>query len=243
MKKILYLVAGVAALGSLGWFGTWVSGQQPGTVQPAVGTNKPVTKIGVMNIAKVLKNFTNANALGDQLIREAQDHENSLNLKKQELKKKELEIAAMPKGAAQDEAAKKLHADSFAVQELEIEFRKKLSERQSEMAGTVMKSIDHIVDFLAKQNGLEMVLAYPDATTDEEAKSPPNAIRRLSAPAATVIWKNPGLDISDEVVRYLNHYYPAPANYKPPAGGVNLATPPSAPPQPNTAPGAVPGRP
>jgi Skp family chaperone for outer membrane proteins len=229
VKKILYVFAGIVALGGLGWVGTWVSAQQqpPGTIQPASTNNaKPVSKIGVVNIAKVLKNFTKANYLGDTLLKEAKQHEDSLKLKQQELKKLEMNIAMMAKGPAQDEEAKKLRQANADLQELEIQLRKKVSERQADMANEVMKSIDHIVDFLAKQNGLELVLQYPDATTEEEAKLPVNSIRRLSAPAVMVAWRHPGLDISDEVVRYLNHYFPAPQGYTP-SGAANLASPPA----------------
>jgi Skp family chaperone for outer membrane proteins len=229
VKKSLYILAGLAAMGGLGWFGAWVSAQ-PGGVQPAAATAKPVTKIGVMNIAKVLKNFNNANYLGDTLIQEAQQHENTLKTMQLDLQKEEMRITALPNGAEKDNAMKKVRADKAAIEEKQFDFRKKLSERQQEMAGTVMKAVDHIVDFLAKQNGLELVLQYPDATTDEEAKSPASAIRRLSAPAAMVAWKVPGLDISEEVIRYLNHYYPAPANYKPStATGPSIVNPPAAP--------------
>jgi len=69
VKKTLFILTGLAALGSLGYFGNWVSAQNG--VVPAAATEKPTLKIGVINIAKVLKNFDKANQMGEQLLAEA----------------------------------------------------------------------------------------------------------------------------------------------------------------------------
>ena len=226
VKKSLYILAGLVAMGGLGWFGAWVSAQN-GT--PAAPAAKPTTKVGVMNIAKVLKNFTKANYLGDTLINEAKEHEQSLQKMKIQLQQDEQRVMAMPKGPAQDEELKRLRQSKLAIDEKEIDFKKKLAEKQSSMADTVMQAMDQIVEFLAKQNGLELVISYQDATSEEETKLPGYSIRRLSVPGASVMWKMPGMDISDEVIRYLNHYHKAPDGYKPSTGGAAMATPPAAP--------------
>jgi len=235
VKKSLYILAGLLAMGGLGWFGAWVSAQQGGTPAPAPAA-KPTTKVGVMNIAKVLKNFTKANYLGDTLINEAKEHEKSLNQSKIQLQQDEQRVMSLPKGPAQDEELKRLRATKLSIDEKEIDFKKKLAEKQSAMADQVMQAMDQIVDFLSKQNGLELVISYQDATSEEEMKLPGYSIRRLSVPGASVMWKVPGMDITDEVVRYLNHYHKAPDGYKPSVGGANMAAPPAAG-QPNTVPG------
>jgi Skp family chaperone for outer membrane proteins len=226
VKKSLYIVAGLVAMGGLGWFGAWVSAQN-GT--PPAPAPKPTTKVGVMNIAKVLKNFNKANYLGDTLINEAKEHEKSLTNMKIQLQQDEQRVMALPKGPAQDEELKRLRASKLSIDEKEIDFKKKLAEKQSTMADTVMQAMDQIVEFLSKQNGLELVVSYQDATSEEETKLPGYSIRRLSVPGATVMWKAPGMDISDEVIRYLNHYHKAPDGYKPSTGGASMAAPPAAP--------------
>jgi Skp family chaperone for outer membrane proteins len=240
----MYILTGLAAMGGLGWFGAWVSAQQGGAPPaPAATTTKPTTKVGVMNIAKVLKNFTKANYLGDTLIAEARQHEASLQTMRLDFQKEEARIMGLPKGPAQDDELKRLRAQKLTIDEKELDFKKKLAEKQSQMADTVMQAIDQIVEFLAKQNGFEMVISYQDATSEEETKLPGYSIRRLSVPGASVLWKVPGLDISEECIRYLNHYHKAPEGYKPSTMSVpGIGNPPAAPAggaQPNS---GVPGR-
>src|SRR5206468_2114956 len=72
------------------------------------------------------------------------------------------------------------------------------------------KEIETTVASIARSYDLELVLMYPDATTDAEAASPANVFKRLSAPAALPIYLSPSIDITDAVVKTLNVQFPPP---------------------------------
>lgn len=212
MKRFLYILAGCAALACVAYFGRR-SGAQDNNVKPASATSSP--KIGVVNLAMVLKNFNQANYLGDQLLEEAQKEELRLKTDRADLAKKETEIATIVDMKQREEAAKQHRLRQSALQEQEIEARKKFADRQANMAKDVYQKLNAVIDTVAKTYSLDLVLSYPDATTKEEAESPAQAFRMLSAPAVMIAWKHPNLELTDTVVKYLNHNFKAPEGYKP----------------------------
>ena len=88
-------------------------------------------------------------------------------------------------------------------------------------AGTVIG-----VDAVAKANNFGLVMAYPDATNDEERKSPVYFDMKLRPTAAMPFYIAPGNDITDAIVATLNKFCPPP-----PGSGVTPAagTAPAAP--------------
>lgn len=217
MKRFAFVLAGCTALAAVACFGLRGGAQE---VKPASATSS--SKIGVINLALVLKKFNQANYLGDQLLEEAQKEETRLKSERAALQKKEAELQLIPEMAKREEEAKKLRLQQSALQEQEIEARKKFADRQANMAKDVYQKFNAVVDTVAKTYNLELVLTYPDATSKEESESPAQAFRMLSAPAVMVAWKHPSLDITETVIKYLNHNFRAPEGYTPGTKTPNL---------------------
>lgn len=216
MKRIVFVLAGCAALATIAYFG--MRGGADDNVRPASATTTP--KIGVVNLNMVLKKFNQANWLGDQLLEEAKKEETRLKTERAELQKKETEIQLIPDMKQREESAKQNRLRLAQLQEQEIEARKKFAEKQGNMAKDVYQKLYAVIDTIAKTQGLDFVLTYPDATSEEEAKSPQQAFRMLSAPGLMLLWKNPNLDMTETVVKYLNHNFRAPEGYKPSSSSV-----------------------
>ena len=209
MKKYLFALAGLLALGCLGYFGTWVSAQN-GTPAPPPAA-KPTLKIGVVNIAKVLKNFEKANYLGETLLKDAQAKEEYVKKQAMLLEGENQKATIEPDKAKQEAMMKDIRNRDAQLKEQTIEYKKVFTEKQGEMAVSVNSEINRVIDSVAKTYGLELVLTYPDVVDEAERGKTPDAFRRLSTPAAMVAWVNPGLDLTDTVIATLNKYFPKPA--------------------------------
>jgi Skp family chaperone for outer membrane proteins len=211
VKRIAFVTACCLALAAVACF-TKQSTAQENPVRPVSASMGP--KIALINLAMVLKKFDQANYLGDQLLEEAQQEETRLKTAGAEIQKRETALQANPDVKGREEVAKQLRQEKLQLQEKETDARKKFADRQATMAKEVYQKLNAVIDTIAKTYGYDLVLTYPDATSKEEIESPQQAFRMLSAPAVMVVWKNPNLDITETVVKYLNHNFPAPNGYK-----------------------------
>jgi Skp family chaperone for outer membrane proteins len=205
VKRILSTIAAVIALAGM-------ASAQEG-VRPAGASgdaSKPTLKIGYINITKVIKEFKKANVLGDRILADAQRYENELKGEQELLKAEEAKGRTLPTEQDKENHRKMLMQKNQAYQEKDYKYQKDIRSRRDDMAVEVNKDIQRIIDSIAKHMSLEMVLTCPDVGDAKEVGSLSDAMRRMTAPAVWVAWKHPGLDVTDEVIRWLNHYCPAP---------------------------------
>jgi Skp family chaperone for outer membrane proteins len=221
VKKVIFAIAGLAALGGMGYLGARISAQEGG-VKPAAGTteNKPTTKIGYMNITKVIKEFKKANALGDIILKDAQKYENELKTEQEAIKAEEAKLMTRP-DPEKEAGRKDLRERANRLQDKDLAYQKDIRRRRDEMAVEINKDMQRIVDSLAKHMGFDLILSCPDVATTQEVGTLSDAMRRMTAQAVWVAWKHPGLDISDECIKWLNYYCPAPGAAAAPAGSGN----------------------
>jgi Skp family chaperone for outer membrane proteins len=217
MKKYLVVLAAVTALAGAGYLGTRTGAQEG--VKPAAGSsdNKPTTKIGYINITKVIKEFQKANSTGDKILADAKRYEDELKKMQEELKGEQARGAALPTEAEKEAVRKVLAQKEQALRERDYDCQKDIRKRRDDMATEINSNIQRVIDSLARHHGMEMILTCPDVADAKEVGSLSDAMRRMTAPATWVAWKHPGLDLTDECVKWLNHYFPtanggAPAN-------------------------------
>ena len=203
MKKLFFVMAAVAALGSLGYVGTWVSAQ--GTVVPATAASQPTLKIGVVNISRVIKDFKKANVWGEKILATAQKYEKELKAESEVLEGRKAKLNSLPENQKEAETGA-LGQLTLALSAKDREYQKDIRRQRDEMAIEINGDIAYIIDNLARQKGLELVLTCPDVPDDKEKFTLTDAMRRMTAPAVWVAWKHPSLDITADVVTYLNHY-------------------------------------
>jgi Skp family chaperone for outer membrane proteins len=101
------------------------------------------------------------------------------------------------------------------LQDKDLAYQKDIRKRRDDMAITINKEIKQVVNSLAQHRKLELILQCPDVAVPEEENSLTDAMRRMTAPATWIAWRHPGIDITEEVIRWLNHYYPAPGGTAP----------------------------
>lgn len=212
MKKLLFIAAGVFALAGMGYLGTWVAAQDGVKPAGATAESKPTLKIGVINITKVIKEFKKANALGDKILQDAQRYEAELKKDQEMLKAEEAKLATIPGEAEKEAHRKAVRNKGIELQEKDLAYQKDIRKRRDDMAIEINKDIQRIIDSLARHYQFEMVLTCPDVATKEERGSLSDAMRRMTAPATWIAWHKDGLDITEEAIRWLNHYCKAPGD-------------------------------
>src|SRR5262249_36569514 len=156
------------------------------------------------NINRVIKGYQKANVLGQYLMTLSKYYADQRTAKQTRIS--ELQAAAQkePDQAKRDAMAVEAKKLAREIQDLEDEAQKKVTAEQGTIAVSVYKEIEMVVAGIARSNGLELVLCYPDATTPEEANLPQRVFQKLSAPAALPIYYAPNLDITDQVITTLN---------------------------------------
>jgi Skp family chaperone for outer membrane proteins len=82
-----------------------------------------------------------------------------------------------------------------------------LNNQASVIIAELYDDLHAVVAEVVRENDLSAVLAYPDATTPEEANSPMIKELKLKPPAAQPFYLDPAADYTDEIIQRLNARY------------------------------------
>lgn len=235
MKRRLVIWTGLAGLG-VTLLGTPVAAQQgqppplPAITPATQPPRPPQTRIAVMNMLQVLKNykkFLNMEA-------EMKNLQNKLQLSMEPYKLSFARLdAERKKPETQPERREQIEREMKKVQMdasmAEEDAKKELMKRSGEAFTTVYRDVEDAVLRYAQMNGYELVLFFNDRV-DHDKYHPANVQQKLVTPAAMMpIYITPGMDITPHIIESLNRMYPpsAAAPGTQPAGGAVAAPPPS----------------
>jgi outer membrane protein len=204
----------------------------PGKVVPASASSPsssamPGTRVAVVNINSVLKNYQKAQYLNNSIKNEVQGYATQMNKIKEEIAKRQAQIANPATTPAQKETMEReVVTMNRQLQDLDNEARKKITARQGEIAVAIFREIETVIEAVAKQNNFDLVMSYPDATTDQEKYVVDNVVRKMASQAAIPLFYKPHVDMTNAVTATLNASFPAPTTPAAPP-----ATPAPTPPQ------------
>jgi Skp family chaperone for outer membrane proteins len=189
---------------------------------PTAASTSTGRDVAVFNMAKVQKEFKK----WDMYTKELQTLRTNeakrlaeLQTQIQEIKKR-LENPAEPQ---KDVLEKQGVAMARQLQDMDIEVRKKIDKASTDYLQVLHDDIRRVVDAVAKTNNFGVVMAYPDATTEEERKSPVYFDMKLRPAGAMPFYVSPTCDMTDTIVATLNKFCPPPAGVVP-AGATAPAT-------------------
>jgi Skp family chaperone for outer membrane proteins len=202
-------------LGAGAYFGNRILAQNPApATAPAATAPRPLqTRVGLLNMVLVLKNYKKFQAIEENVKKRAGELEKSLEPFRTELTRLK-QIYEDPKTADAerqkvDTRAKQVRLD---MQIKEEEAKKELIKMNGDAAVQIYKEVEDQVNLYARSNNLELVLFYNDAVTAEDYYHPANLQRKLTQPAAVMpIFVTPGMDISNQIVANLNAKIPTAA--------------------------------
>jgi Skp family chaperone for outer membrane proteins len=221
VKKSLACVAGALALvGGLNLWSGWVAAQQPvrpvsasqpatAPAQPMTAASLPGTRVAVVNINKVLKNYAKAQSLNNAIRNKVQGYAKMMNDKRDEMQKAQAELAKpTTTGPTKENLEKQVVNLQRQLQDIDNEARKVISKEQGDIAVQIFREIEGVIRAVATTNNFDLVLSYPDATEDNEMYVQDNVVRKLAAQAAMPLYYKPQVDMTKAVIDTLNVSYP-----------------------------------
>lgn len=200
MKRTLFLLVGVIALGTAIYASSTLLAQTTGV--PATGSK---TKVGVVNLTVVIKGYTKFKMYQEQLKREVDPFQTKDLAWKTEGEKlaKEAQQPATT-AATRDTIEKRLKELQRLIEDNKAEAQKVLVKAQEAQLVTLYKDVRSVVDRIAVAHGYDLIMHYNDVTDPAEYWSAPNIARKMQAGAAMPMYIGAGVDISATVLATLN---------------------------------------
>lgn len=197
MKRSVIIAVGVALMGVAFYVGSQMQAQAPRPLQ---------TRVALINMVQVLKNYKKAQNFESQIRDRAKTMEQQLKPYQDQLIKlrdeKSNPATTNQRKEQIDSQAKKL---TFEGQQKEEELKKELIKINNEYVQQVYREVEQAVTAYARSQNYEMVLFYNDVVTAEDFYHPETLKRKLQLPAALMpMMVSPGMDISDAIVKTLN---------------------------------------
>jgi Skp family chaperone for outer membrane proteins len=207
VKSTVAYLAGLLALGGV------IAIATTGRADPPSGGTASQTqrsKIALINIAKVLKEYKRANVQGKEIAEKRKQYLDQVNALRNAINDKNKQIADPKTLQAQKESLQKeMVGLQRQIEDIDRVAQKELTELSNNTIVKVYNEIQETTKAFADAYGFELILAYPDATTPTEANSPVVAQLKLQTPALMPFYHK-NVDITDSVIKALNDRYPAP---------------------------------
>jgi Skp family chaperone for outer membrane proteins len=185
-----------------------VSSQTGSGASPAPAAAAPQTKIALINLTYVIKNYEKFKAFQEEMKREAapfQKTDAALTAQGEALYKEN--SAATTTAERKDAIQKQLMELKRKAEDNKAEGTKVLGKKQEQGVTTLYLDVYQVAERIAKSRGFEMVLQFNDLVDQREYWGAQNIARKLQTAACTPMYYNAGLDISHDVVTTLNSSY------------------------------------
>ena len=199
MKRTVGIVVGVVAVGVAALVGGRLWGQQ---TQPTY--TPPVTKVGVVNLEYVLKNYNKAKVYTEELKAEVRKaYEEPMGDRKKRLEDLAKQGTAETDIGRKEQLQAQFKALQREVQDIEEAAKIRLTKKQDAQVTQLYTEVYSAVEAYARTADLELVMQYRDMD-GKDFFNPVNAQRKLGTGPLLPIWWKPGMDISQGVLDYLN---------------------------------------
>ena len=186
-----------------------------GGAAPASPTRSDPPRVAAFNVAMLMKKF-------DKWQYYAVTMENARITAATELLKIRNEIASMTEKLSSITEQKQREAMIDTIKEKQFSFEKReraykeqLDADASKHLKELFNDVNQVVAGVVDTNGYDIVFAYPEATTKEEAESQNYIDLKLRATAAMPFFVAKRADITEVMILTLNKYRPAPGPVPP----------------------------
>lgn len=207
MKRISLYAMAVAGLALAVYASGGLNAQTPtpaATQPPVRGT------VAVFNVARVMKDFQRWQYYAATMNEERQKKGADLAKFRNQILEKEAAIRNETVATKKAQFEGEMVALQRQFEDLEKSIRKEIDDKSAKHLQELFTQIRTVVERVAEVNGFQLVMAYPDAMTEEEMKSPLYYDLKLRPPAAMPFYVSPSIDITKVVVLTLNQNFAAP---------------------------------
>jgi Skp family chaperone for outer membrane proteins len=222
VKRTVILLAGAAALVAAIYVVNQLRAQQGGANQQAAA--QPLrTRVALVNLAQVIKNYDKYKAFEVQWQNEYKDVEKSFDAKKTLLTQYQTAMQD-PKTdqPTKDAYEKKMRDLQYEMQTMGEDAKKTLGKKRDDMFVQIYREIEDAVTRCARSYDLELVMHFNDAVGTADKYHPVNITRKMQSSACMPLYVTNGMDITDYITQVLNQSYKT-AMASPPAGGAAAA--------------------
>jgi Skp family chaperone for outer membrane proteins len=184
-------------------------GVRPATTPPASapGTAAPAATmpllIGSIDVDRVLKDYDKFKVANETIRAESLERYNQLmklaNEGKQEQEKHERFTKGSPDQKRCEDRIIQLKAQIEALRE---NSEREFTQKEAETMATIYNEVAAMSRSVAKKHNMAFVVKYSDAPA---SGNEPNSV--VAAMSRTILYSDPSVDITNEVILYLNHFY------------------------------------
>ena len=208
MKRISLYAMAAAGLA----LAVYASGGLNAQAPPAATTATAVPRgtVAVFNVARVMKDFQRWQYYAATMNDERQKRGADLAKFRNQILEKEAAIRIETVATKKQQFEGEMVALQRQFEDLEKSIRKEIDDKSAKHLQELFTQIRTVVERVAEVNGFQLVMAYPDAMTEEEMKSPLYYDLKLRPPAAMPFYVSPSIDITKVVVLTLNQNFAAP---------------------------------
>jgi RNA polymerase sigma factor (sigma-70 family) len=185
--------------------------------RPGDGDRPPQSRIGLINMTRVFKGSKKVQALQADLRLQGQEARQKLDALQKQAHDDQARCddPATPAGT-REQLGQKVRQIRREIEDVEAQLKARMAKANGEGLTGAYREIEGAANRVAKAKGLELVLFYTDAVTEEDFYTPDALQRKLSQPGALVpIIAAPGMDITEAVIEGLNRAEGRPDNLRP----------------------------
>lgn len=215
MKRKVAFVAGAVALVVAVYTGSRLTAQTgtPAPARPAGGT-----RIALLNLRFVIKNYKKYLSFMDDMKRQDQRYVELVKGKQAEKEKLQVAASKEPDGPKREQFEADLRRVQREMEDLAAKARRDMARQGNEEMVKVYKEIRDAAYRYAQQNNFDLVLHFEGAADAKEVDSPLLIQKNFNAGGCCPMYWNGSLDISGPVLGALNAAWTShqPATPKPP---------------------------
>lgn len=208
MKRLTLYFLAAAGLAFAAYTTRGLNAQGPAPAAAAT----PATRgtVAVFNVARVMKDFQRWQFFAATMNEERQKRGAELAKFRNQILEKEAAIRGETVATKKQQLESEMVALQRQFEDLEKSIRREIDDKSAKHLQELFTQIRTVVERVAEVNGFQLVMAYPDAMTEEEMKSPLYYDLKLRPPAAMPFYVSPSIDITKVVVLTLNQNFAAP---------------------------------
>jgi RNA polymerase sigma factor (sigma-70 family) len=182
------------------------TGPPPRALAPPAGARTPQTRIGLINLTRVLKGSKKFQAMQADLHAKVEQAQKKMEALKAEVAKVQAESddPATP-AARREQCAKQLRQARREMEDEQESARAVVAKLSGDALVTTYKEVEDAARRIATAQGLELVLYYNDAVTETDFYTPETLQRKMTQSGALVpMIVSPGIDVTDTLIEALN---------------------------------------
>ncbi len=174
--------------------------------------------VAVVDLEKLINGLDEKRAKGEEYKKVFDAKQKELENLQKQIQERGTAMQAMPAGAGRTKAAEEVREMIFRG-ELEAKLAsRRLDNQQADLFRDLYLKVDAAVEEISKQNGYHMVLVSDEGAEVPENSSSENVLRAITMKRMMYVAKE--LDITDEVIKYMNNTYAAAGGKAPPVASV-----------------------